>query len=383
MADSIGMIGLYRLFVITGFLLFVSSCALAPGMEVGLSADSDEVIHDDFDGIPVSLYAISPEMYKSKGEMFAYKQKEIPEDLFSVKAANYILGPHDVVVVTVWEHPELTQPMGQYRTDEATGQKIANDGTMYYPFIGKVKVAGLTPVQLRERLTKRLGKILQNPQIDVKVLAYRSKKIYVGGEVVADGTHFISAIPLTIPGAINMARGLNPNADGSSVYLTRDGKTHILDLISLYRDGSDLDKIYLKDGDKLWVPSRDENKVYVLGEVNSTKSIPMMHGRLSLAQALGEAGGIDQKFAEAGSIYVLRSNEKKEIEVYHLSIANPLSIVVSDQFNLKPRDIVYVDATGLARWNRVVSLLMPTINLLNQATAIQTGSQGSYDWWAE
>ncbi len=375
------MIGLIKYITATGLCLYLNSCALAPGMKVGLSADTDEVITDDFDGIAVSLYSISPEMYKTRGDLFSYKGKKISDELYGVQPGNYVLGPHDVVVVTVWEHPELTQPLGQYRTDQATGQVIAQDGTMYYPFIGKVKVSGLTAIQLRERISARLSKILQNPQIDVKVLSYRSKKIHVGGDVAQSGTQYMTDIPITIPMAINQARGLARNADGSSVYLTRNGKTYILDLISLYRDGSDLDKIYLKDGDKVWVPSRDENKVYVLGEVGSTKAIPMMHGRLSLAQALGEAGGIDQKYAEAGSIYVLRSNEKKEIEVYHLSVTNPLSIVISDRFSLKPRDIVYVDATGLARWNRVVNLLMPTVNLLNSATTVQTGAQNSYDWW--
>ncbi len=381
MVDKKYMIGLLKILVILGTVLVVSSCAVAPGVHVGISSDTDEVLKDDFDGIPVSVYSISPEMFQTKNEIFTYKQKSISSELYDVKPGNYVLGPHDVVVVTVWEHPELTQPMGQYRTDEATGQKIANDGTMYYPFIGTVKVSGLTPIGLRERITERLGKVLQNPQIDVKVLAYRSKKVFVGGEVSATGTQFITDIPLSIPAAINNARGLSTKADGSSVYLTRDGKTYILDLISLYRDGSDLDKIFLKDGDKIWVPSREENKVYVMGEVNTKKAISMMHGRLSLAQALGEAGGINQNYAEAGSIYVLRANKKKEIEVFHLSIANPLSIVISDQFNLNPRDIVYVDATGLARWNRVVSLLMPTVNLLNSGATTEMSGQSIFDWW--
>jgi len=289
----------------------------------------------------------------------------------------YRLGVNDVLAVTVWEHPELTQPLGEYRSDEATGQVIGADGTMFYPYVGKVQAAGLTREELREIITRKLSESLESPQVDVKVLSYRSKKVYVGGEVQQPGMKAITDEPMTLPEALSRAGGFTLLANAGDIWLTRDGRTYTIDFLSMYRSGVPIDRLYLLPGDKIHVPSREENKVYVLGEVVDPRGVPLEHGRLSLTQALGEVGGIFETTADADAIYVVRSAEDRQgIDVYHLSAKNPVALVLGDQFQLQPRDVIYVDNTGLAGWNRFITLILPTANLLSGTASFTSDVNG-------
>jgi polysaccharide export outer membrane protein len=289
----------------------------------------------------------------------------------------YRLGVNDVIAVTVWEHPELTQPLGEYRSDEATGQVIGADGTMFFPYVGKIKAAGLTREELRELITRKLSQSLENPQVDVKVLSYRSKKVYVGGEVPQPGIKAMTDEPMTLPEALSRAGGLTPEANAGDIWLTRDGKTYTIDFLSMYQDGKPIDKLYLRPGDKIHVPSREENKIYVLGEVVRPRGVPMEHGRLSLTQALGEVGGVFETTADVDAIYVIRAGaDRQGIDVYHLSAKNPVALVLGDQFQLQPRDVIYVDNTGLAGWNRFISLILPTASILRSGTSVADDING-------
>jgi polysaccharide biosynthesis/export protein len=295
----------------------------------------------------------------------------LPAELLrdAAKPHIYRLGVNDVIVVTVWEHPELTQPLGQYRSDEVTGQVIGADGTMYYPYVGKIRAAGLTREELRQFITRKLSVSLESPQVDVKILSYRSKKVYVGGEVQQPGQKAMTDEPMTLPEALSRAEGLTPQANAGDIWLTRNGKTYTIDFLSMYRDGSPIDKLYLRPGDKIHVPSREEDKVYVLGEVVKPQGVALEHGRLSLTQALGEVGGIFETTADADAIYVIRAGaDRQGIDVYHLSAKNPVALVLGDQFQLQPRDVIYVDNTGLAGWNRFITLILPTASIMSQGT---------------
>lgn len=75
-------------------------------------------------------------------------------------------------------------------------------------------------------------------------------------------------------------------------------------------------------------------------------------------------GGILTESAEAENIYVFRSESANSINVYHLNAGNPMALVFGDQFALRPGDIVFVDATGLARWNRVIKMVLPTAQFI-------------------
>jgi len=351
----------FAIWAILAATLLLSACT-SPGMKLNYSPSRPET--KQIEGLNVTLRPLTPEVVKAQ----RVKEPESLTALLSEKAPPYRVAPQDVIIVTVWDHPEITLPMGQFRTDSASGSIIDDDGTLFFPYIGKVAVSGLTVPEIREKLTSLLAKVLQKPQVDVKVLAYRSQKVYVGGEVRNPAMYNVNDVPLTLSEAIARAGGFLPTADDSRLVLTRGDRSWKLNFQALMASGNRLGKIVLKDGDTLHVPSAKEEPVYMLGEVVKPGTMPLLHGNLSLAQALAEAGGIQGMSADARSIYVIRQADIQDsVDVFHLDARNPTAMVLADRFILGPRDIVYVDAGTLVRFNRVMSMLLPTVSTISGA----------------
>jgi len=284
-------------------------------------------------------------------------------ELLAVASAPYRVGPGDVLLVTVWDHPELSLPLGQFRTDAATGSMVEEDGFLYFPYAGRTKVGGLTVPEVRTCLTSALKPFLRNLQLDVKVLLFRSQKVYVDGEVKTPGAFSITDVPFTLAEAANLAGGFLPTADLSRVQLTRGERHWTFNFMELRAQGNLIGKILLQNGDALHVAHRDEAPIFLMGEVHTPRSLPLYNGHISLAQAISDAGGINEASADARSIYVLRQ-VGEDMEVFHLDGRSPVSMLLADRFPLHPRDVVYVDAGGLVRWSRVMNLIMPTVSAL-------------------
>ncbi len=343
----------------TTVMLF-TACT-APGMKLN-SKSSSRPEKSQVEGLQVTLRALTPEVVISQKA----PDPNSLDGLLGEKPGPYRIGAQDVVLVTVWDHPEITLPLGQFRTDSATGTVVDDEGNVFFPYIGKVALAGLTVTQARDKVALRLAEVLQKPQVDVKVVAFRSQKVYVGGEVRNPAVYNVTDIPFTLSEAIARCGGFLPTSDDSRILLTRGNRTWTLDFQALMATGKGLNQILLKDGDALHVPNTKEQPVYMLGELMHPGSLPLVHGNLTLAQALSDAGGIQGSSADARCIYVIRQTKTPNaVDVFHLDARNPTAMVLADRFNLGPRDIVYVDAGTLVRFSRVMSMLLPTVSAVS------------------
>jgi polysaccharide biosynthesis/export protein len=275
----------------------------------------------------------------------------------------YRIAPYDVLMVTVWDHPELTTPTGQFRSPEENGNRVNADGTMFYPFVGVVQVGGKTAAEIRKLLTERLTRVIQNPQLDVRVAAFRGKRAQVTGEVLQPTTVPITDVPLRIQDAIALARGFTPEADWSNVTLSRGGRTYHLNLQALYENGDISQNWLITAGDVINVGDRNRNKVFVMGEVRQPQSKLMVKGRLTLAEAINETGGLEPSVANVGQIFVIRGSYDAP-EIYRLDARSADALLLASQFQLRPRDVVFVSTYGLAQWNRVMLQILPTVTAL-------------------
>jgi polysaccharide export outer membrane protein len=360
-------------------IAILNGCALSPGMHYAKRSTPGEVdTSGTFQGLRVHLRSLTPQVAAQAAELGSLPLT-IPAQLAEVRQEPYRLGTHDVVTVAVWDHPELTLPLGQYRTDLASGQMVEVSGKLFYPYAGLVQARGLTPPELREKLLGSLATVLNNPQLDVKITAFRSQKVFVHGAVQRPSLVPLTDLPITLLDAINQAGGVVPTGDASRVELTRGDSSWVIDLFARYAGTSTPASLILKDGDVIRVASREETKVYVMGEVERPSAVSFENGRLSLVQALSAAGGLSRMTAQSRGIYVIRTSGQGSVDVYHLDARNPLALALSDRFPLRPRDMIFVDATNLARWNRVVELVLPTTSLYNSTLQGVIGTKALID----
>jgi polysaccharide export outer membrane protein len=273
-------------------------------------------------------------------------------------------------MITVWDHPELTIPAGSFRDAEEAGQQVGENGSLFYPYVGLVQAAGMTIASLRSELTEKLSTYIQDPQLDVRVVAFRSKRAYVVGEVNNPGIRPIVDIPMTIADAISLSGGLTEDAFKSGVNVSRDGKVYEIDLKAMYDYADASQNMVLQHGDIVNVLDRSQQKVFVMGEVRTPKSVEIINGHLNLSAALGEVGGVSQTFSDPSGIYVIRGSSGNDPQIFHLDAQYATGMLLAERFSLQAQDVVFVDTAGVTQWNRVISQLLPTFSVIRVADSI-------------
>lgn len=361
--------------LLAGVALVLGGCSLGPHMRMTVP-EGDAEGSAEYNGIKVVVHSIEKGDFGTGTTAAGDSSKPDFGDLAelivdSLPSLEYRIGPLDMVQVVVWEHPELTSPMGQY---QPAGQRVTTDGTLFYPYAGEIKAAGLTAQELRTEITKRLSdKILNDPQVDVRVTGYNSLKAFVSGAVNKPGYIAFNELPMTIPAAIAGVGGFAEEADPAGMQLRRGDKVYNINYLDAFKANLPLDKILLKPDDQIFIPAlsetQKENRVFVMGEVARTGAVNVNQGKLSLVEALASAGGLNTGSASSRLIYVVRNTSDKQIDVYHLNAKNAMALAMAERFNLNARDVVYVDASDLATWNRIMSLIVPSSAFINNGAS--------------
>ncbi len=142
----------------------------------------------------------------------------------------YHIGPFDILNIIVWNHPELTTQTTQLANPEQSGILVNEQGYIFFPFAGKVKVDGLTLDEARDVLEEKLKTYIRDPQLSIRVIGFRYQHVQVVGEVMKQGVVPITDKPMSAMQAINESGGINTftaNTKQVFVLYQKDGLIYI------------------------------------------------------------------------------------------------------------------------------------------------------------
>lgn len=355
----------YRYSIMLALSLGMTGCAITSGLQ---TYDlPDEGVYQTDLGTQVNVVKLTQETLVATQP--AHINQQSYTHLFHTGQKNYKLSAGDILSIYLWAYPEITPPTNNISNEEAiksNGYQIDQNGYIQFPVIGRYKAAGKSLTQVNQELRSQLARYLKTPDVVVRVLSYQGQRFSVQGNVMKGGQFALSDQPISVYTALGMAGGINTQlGDNASITLVRQGQTYNLNAIELEKAGYSLHHLLIQPNDTLYVNSRENQKIYVMGEAGKNQSLPMRDQGMTLSDALGESLGLNPLSASRTKIYVVRSNPNHPMtEIYHLNLTSIGDFGLANQFKMRSNDIIYVDASGLARWQRVVNQIIPFSNAL-------------------
>lgn len=281
--------------------------------------------------------------------------------LFHHQQNIYRLSPGDILSIQLWAYPEITPPIQDVNNVKAIGYPIDPNGNVQLPLVGSVRIAGKTLAETNRFLHNQFAKYLKHPDVVVRVLSYEGRRYFVNGQVVRSGQYTLNDQPISIYTALGQAGGIDTKTgDTTNIQLIRNGQTFNLNTIQLEKQGLSLHNLLIQPNDTIYVNTKQDQKLYVMGESNKSQALALRDQGMTLSDVLGESEGISPYSASAARIYVMRTDLiTKKSTIYQLNLSSLGNLALANQFAMKKNDIVYIDATGLTRWQRIMNQIVP------------------------
>ena len=269
-----------------------------------------------------------------EGEIEDLNAKLLAGAEFSTDPGDYLLGPGDLLQVTVFEAEEL-----------ATTVRVSSRGYITLPLLGQVAVEGLSAREAEIYIEERYRRdYIKNPHVSIFVEEHISQRITLVGQFQKPGTYDYPSKKKLLD-VMALGEGLTKNA-GRTAQVRRSGKgtekpvseTIIIDLDRLIRKGEDGLNIDINGGDVVFVP--EAGTFFITGAVRKPGAYPIQQKTL-LLEAIGAAGGLEP-YADAEQLILIRHIGDGEREVKELD----LSEIVSQQMVINDRDVIFARASA-------------------------------------
>ena len=290
------------------------------------------------------------------------------------------VAPGDAIKVRIFEpyegsiFPTIQRPGADFGV-----QRVTDDGTVNVPFVGTIKVAGLDLGQIEKKVAQQVaasGKA-QDPQVIVEFVADRTHTVMVSGDVRNPGRISLLEGVRSVVEAINKAGGpagiggQAPNGVGANqfeVVVRRNGQIILQSQYSDLLAGGD---IGLQKNDEIVV--RPNPRMFtVLGAVVKAGNVDMPKHSISLLEAMGTVGGLNDSRANKTGVYVFRMGDLKNNptargRVFRLDLYQPVSIFIAQQFPVLPKDVVYITNAPLYEYDKILTSLYRTFSIIGVA----------------
>lgn len=245
-----------------------------------------------------------------------------PPPTASAGANEYVLGPGDIIKISVFENPDLL-----------TETRVSEGGTITFPLIGKVPVGGLTPAAAEARMAHMLreGKFLIDPQVTVLVEQIHGSQVAALGQFNRPGRYPLETMQMRLSDLMAAAGGIAPTGADTVIFTGhRDGKPvwREIDVSRMFVKNQLDEDFVLQAGDILFVDRFP--LFYIYGEVQRPGSYRVERG-MTMVQALAAGGGLTPRGTQRG-LRVRRPNTKGEMMDIRVDLGD----------RVQPDDVIYV-----------------------------------------
>jgi len=289
-----------------------------------------------------------------------------------------VIGIGDIVRVNIWEAAPgnlfNVSNAGSALVGAAGGtvipeQVVQPGGTINVPFAGDIKVAGKLPREVETSIVRKLSSKAVDPQALVSVTKSAANSVTVTGDAVPGGMVQLSPSNERILDAISMVGGIRTPISDTYISLSRGGKVVTVPFLALTKNAEE--NIRLSPRDVLSVYGHRRTYT-ILGAAHAQSDIPFDMPSVTLAQALGRAGGLIDERADAGNVLIFRYEPASLISamlgepeegsglvpiIYRLNLRNAGGLFYAKGFLMHDGDIVFItNAPGaeLAKFLRIV-----------------------------
>ncbi len=366
-----------RKYLIFSLIIFLTGCVSLPGIneEINKKKPNSKVSKSNYSisdvGINLikinSLSEMEIDIFNKQGLEEIDNKISKFENIYNYKY-QYILGPADSISINLTDTDDLDNT---YLIDQ--------DGMIDLPFIGKVKLNGLTLNEAQNILINVIRDFYKNPDLQIKIEEFNSSKVHIVGAVKNQKTINLNQKPIRLIEAAIEAN-FNPSSSeklyGTKGFLRRGNQVYKINLENAFKSKDDKENFYLKKDDVIFI-DRNSEAIHVFGEVNKP-GIYFPNLDYSLTELISTSG-LNQLTANAKRIYVIREQFSSflEVDVFEFDIRNPINFIAGRKFMLHAKDIVFIPPTEIVKWNRTISLLLPQTDLFNSYNPIiQDGLKG-------
>lgn len=291
-----------------------------------------------------------------------------------------LIKPGDYVAVTIWEVGSVAPLLGgaasadpgSAQHDSVPEQMVAdNDGTVTIPYAGPVVVAGLTPAQAELSIRHALHGLVPDPQVLVTLTKNTSNQALVLGDDIKGLSFTLTPNADRLLDAVAAAGGVSSPTYQAQVKLTRGGRSVTVGLQDLM--STPAENIHLAPHDVLSV-SKNPGFFTMLGAVGHDQQVQFQNEHMSLAEALGLAGGLLDERADPSGVFIFRYEPPALAQalcagctppvlprgvpvVYRLNMRHAGSFFVARDFQMADHDVVYVSNASNVQTAKFLSML--------------------------
>lgn len=360
-------------------LVFLSACGAGANL-IPTSGPSESQITAQQDATP-SITVLDVNDSIAQHVLTAQKHGNFSDTFKAEEGASYVVGPGDTLEVTVWEAPPATlfgmkSARSEMTTVQATTfpeQMVTADGNIHIPFAGIIAATGKTTQQIEESIVKKLTGKANQPQVFVKVTHNVTSNVTIVGEVAQS-----VRMPLTPKGerlldALAAAGGVRQSVDKMTVQISREGKVLAMPLDAVIQDPAQ--NVSLKAGDVITAMNQPFSFT-ALGATGKNQEVNFEAKGISLAQALGRIGGVDDSRANAQGVFIFRFEDPMTFEipmasepsdfhkipvVYRVDLTDPHTFLIAQNFPIRDKDVLYVANAPVAELQKFLNLLYTSV----------------------